>query len=64
MWQEILTALCLVLVLEGILPFLMPERWQRMMSGIGALTARQVRLAGLASMLLGTLCLYLVRQVV
>ena len=50
MWQDFLTALCLVLVLEGILPFLVPERWQRMMSGIGDLSPRQVRLAALASM--------------
>ena len=63
MWQDFLTALCLVLVLEGILPFLVPERWQRMMSGIGDLSPHQVRLAALASMVLGTLCLYLVRQV-
>ena len=63
MWRDFLTALCLVLVLEGILPFLVPERWQRMMSGIGDLSPRQVRLAALASMVLGTLCLYLVRQV-
>tara|TARA_Y100000748_G_scaffold301901_1_gene302982 strand:+ start:4838 stop:5044 length:207 start_codon:yes stop_codon:yes gene_type:complete len=61
MLQEILTALCLVLVIEGVLPFLMPARWQRMLSGITELSARQVRLAGLASMLIGTLCLYLVR---
>ena len=61
MLQEILTALCLVLVIEGILPFLMPARWQRMLGGIAELGVRQIRLAGLASMLIGTLCLYLVR---
>jgi len=61
MLQEILTALCLVLVIEGILPFLMPARWQRMLGGIVELGVRQIRLAGLASMLIGTLCLYLVR---
>ena len=53
--QEILTALCLVLVIEGILPFLMPARWQRMLGGIAELGVRQIRLAGLASMLIGTL---------
>ena len=51
----------LVLVIEGILPFLMPARWQRMLGGIAELGVRQIRLAGLASMLIGTLCLYLVR---
>lgn len=54
-------ALCLVLVIEGILPFLMPARWQRLLGGIAELGVRQIRLAGLASMLIGTLCLYLVR---
>ncbi|WP_425917009.1 DUF2065 domain-containing protein [Pseudomonas sp. GWSMS-1] len=28
MWQELVIALCLVLVLEGILPFLGPRLWR------------------------------------
>ncbi len=59
MWQEIGIAFCLVLVLEGILPFLYPRRWRGAVEQLAQLTDRQLRLMGLASMLLGTACLYL-----
>lgn len=61
MWQSLATALCLVLVLEGLMPFLAPGRWKRMLSSVAQLSDQQLRLAGLASMLAGTLFLYLIR---
>jgi len=59
MWQELGVALCLVLVLEGILPFLQPRRWKTVVVQAARLPDRQLRLIGLASMLLGTGLLYL-----
>lgn len=59
MWQEIGIAFCFVLVLEGILPFLYPRRWRAAVHGLAGLKDRQLRLMGLASMLLGTGLLYL-----
>lgn len=61
MWQDILTALCLVLVIEGLMPFLSPGRWRGALAQLSQLDDRSVRLIGLASMLLGTLLLYWVR---
>jgi uncharacterized protein YjeT (DUF2065 family) len=58
MWQEIGVALCLVLVLEGILPFLYPRRWRETIVQLAGLSDRHLRLIGLASMLLGTAALY------
>ncbi len=58
MWQEISVALCLVLVLEGILPFLYPGRWRETVVQLAGLSDRHLRLIGLASMLLGTAALY------
>ncbi|WAC42890.1 DUF2065 domain-containing protein [Pseudomonas sp. SL4(2022)] len=58
MWQELGIALCLVLVLEGILPFLYPRRWRDTLLQLMQLSDRQLRLLGLASMLLGTTVLY------
>lgn len=58
MWQELGIALCLVLVLEGILPFLCPRRWRMAVAHIAQLPERQLRMMGLASMLLGTTVLY------
>lgn len=58
MWQELGIALCLLLVLEGILPFLCPRQWREALIQLAQLSDRQLRLMGLASMLLGTVVLY------
>lgn len=59
MWQELSIAVCLLLVLEGILPFLYPRRWRGVIEQLVRLSDRQLRLMGLTSMLLGTALLYL-----
>lgn len=59
MWQELGIALCLMLVLEGVLPFLYPRGWRDALAQLTQLSDRQLRLMGLASMLLGTALLYL-----
>jgi len=61
MWHELVTAASLVLVIEGILPFLSPDRWRRLAISIARVDDRTVRLVGLASMLIGTAILYAVR---
>lgn len=58
MWQELGIAVCLVLVLEGILPFLYPRRWRGTVEQLIQLPDRGLRLMGLTSMLLGTALLY------
>lgn len=60
MWQEIGIALSLVLVIEGILPFLYPARWKEMVAMISEVDDKTMRLIGLASMLVGTGLLYLI----
>lgn len=61
MWQELLTALALVLVLEGLMPFWKPELLRRMVEMLAQLDDRSIRMAGLGSMLAGVLLLYVVR---
>ncbi|MEE4360302.1 MAG: DUF2065 domain-containing protein [Pseudomonadales bacterium] len=61
MQQDLATALCLVLVIEGVLPFLSPRSWRGMVAKLALSDDRSLRLAGLASMLLGAGLLYLVR---
>ncbi|WP_137818583.1 MULTISPECIES: DUF2065 domain-containing protein [unclassified Pseudomonas] len=58
MWQELGIAFCLLLVLEGILPFLYPRGWRETFTQLLQLPDRHLRLIGLASMLLGTALLY------
>ena len=61
MWHELVTAASLVLVIEGILPFLSPDRWRRLAISIARVDDRTVRIIGLSSMLIGTAILYVVR---
>ena len=61
MWESIVPALALVLVIEGILPFLSPKGWRDAMSQAAQLPDKVLRSIGFISMLLGVIILYLVR---
>jgi uncharacterized protein len=61
MWSELAVALCMVLVIEGILPFLSPRRWRSVAAMAGRVDDATVRLLGLSSMVVGATLLYFVR---
>jgi len=61
MLVEILTAICLVLVIEGILPFLNPAAYKRSVKAITDLPESQLRIFGLSSMIAGVVLLVIVR---
>jgi uncharacterized protein len=61
MSKFLLTAFALMLVLEGILPFLLPTVWREAFKRLTEMTDGQIRFIGLSSMLAGLLLLYLVR---
>ena len=58
MLQNFIVAACLVLVLEGMLPFLSPRGWRQAIQGLLSFSDRQIRSAGLVSMLAGVVLLY------
>ncbi len=58
--HQLAVAFCLMLVIEGILPFLYPRRWREMASLLAQIDDRTMRQIGLASMLTGTAILYLI----
>ena len=60
MWHDFLVALALVMVIEGILPFLSPGGMRRVMKASLELDDRSLRVGGLISMLIGVITLYLV----
>ena len=60
MWRELAIALCMVLVIEGILPFLSPQSWRSVAALAGRVDDATVRMLGLSSMVVGTALLYLV----
>ncbi len=61
MWRDLGVATALLLVLEGILPFLNPPGMRRLLAAMHGLSDRQLRIAGFGSMLLGVALLYILR---
>ena len=58
---DLLAALGLFLVLEGIAPFLNPQGVKRAFARLLEVRDRELRIAGLGSMLVGIIILFLVR---
>lgn len=61
-WTEILTAVALLLVIEGMLPFVRPSRYKQLVAQIVRMSDSQLRTFGLSAMLLGLLLLFIVRS--
>jgi uncharacterized protein len=58
MGTTFLLALALMLILEGVLPFLAPNLWRDAFRRITQMSDGQIRFVGLSSMLIGLLILY------
>ena len=61
-WSDLLAAVGLLLVLEGLLPFLNPNGTRRLFARLALLASNELRVAGFISMLLGMLVLFYVRS--
>lgn len=61
-WGDLLSALALYLVLEGVLPFVSPPGWRRSLALLARMTDGQLRLFGLGAMIGGLVLLLLVRS--
>lgn len=58
----LLGALALMLVIEGLLPFLNPTLWRQVFLRVLSMTDGQIRFVGLSSMLMGLLMLYILHS--
>ena len=61
MWSDLLAAIALVLVIEGIMPFVNPGGLRRALLMISRMSDNTLRFTGLTSMILGILLLNLIR---
>ena len=61
MVTTLLMALALMLVIEGLLPFLAPKLWRETFQRLMQLSDGQIRFFGLTSMIVGLLLLLLSR---
>lgn len=60
MWREIGIALSLMLIIEGIIPFLYPGRWRQLVATLADINNTALRMMGLGSMIAGVILLYLI----
>ena len=60
-WNDLLAAIALVLVLEGIIPFVNPGGLRRTMAALSQMGDETLRTIGMLSMALGLIILYFVR---
>lgn len=60
MWETFLNAVALMLVLEGMLPFLSPQTWREAFKKMTEINDNQIRFIGLTSMLAGLALLLII----
>nr|VFJ46640.1 MAG: hypothetical protein BECKFW1821A_GA0114235_101340 [Candidatus Kentron sp. FW] len=61
MWHDFLVAVSLVLVIEGVMPFLSPERTRKTLEMMLQMNNGALRFMGLSSMVLGVILLYILK---
>jgi len=61
-WNDLWAALALVLIIEGILPFINPGAFKRYLQSMQNLPEANIRWFGLTIMLLGLIALFVIRQ--
>ena len=62
MWDDLFAAVALLLVFEGIMPFVSPSKWRQYLKIIIEQPDRTLRTIGLVSMLMGAFLLIVVRS--
>ena len=62
MWPELLSALCLVAVLEGLVLFVAPGGWKRAAAQLYALSDGRLRVLGAVVLGGGLISLWILRQ--
>lgn len=60
LWHELIVAVALVFIIEGVMPFISPGRWRRMVETLAHYSDGSMRTVGLISMVFGVGLLYLV----
>ena len=61
-WNDLFAAIALMLIFEGILPFLNPDRYRKMLEMMEQISNSQLRTMGLVVMVIGAVLLTFVRS--
>lgn len=61
-WGDIFVGVCLLLIFEGIMPFIAPDKYKEYIKKISETDDNKLRVFGLASMIIGLILLFLFKQ--
>ena len=59
-WDDLLAALALVLIIEGVLPFLAPSKLKEVYKSVLDMPEKSLRMMGFGSMVVGLILLFLI----
>ena len=62
-WKILIVGIALVLVLEGIMPFIMPERYKRFLLHLSHMSPKALRTMGLIMMVVGVVIIIVMKRV-
>ncbi len=62
MWTLFISAIALVFVFEGIMPFLCPDIWRKLLKKVISQNNTTLRLMGFFSMLFGVVVLFIIHH--
>jgi uncharacterized protein len=60
-WADLLAGLAFYLIFEGLFPFAAPAQWRRSLAALAGLSDQQLRVFGLAAVIVGLVLLLGVR---
>ncbi|MEK9686907.1 MAG: DUF2065 domain-containing protein [Gammaproteobacteria bacterium] len=61
-WSDLFTGLSLLLIFEGLMPFIFPTRWKNLIAQVNGMSDAQIRVIALISIILGLLLLTWIRH--
>ena len=61
-WTDFVTALGLMLVFEGVVPFLRPAYWKQILFGLSEFSDFRLRVGSLILMMIGLIIVYVARS--
>lgn len=61
-WKILVIAIGLVLVLEGVMPFLMPDRYKRFLISLAHMDPKHVRVMGFVMMVAGVVIIVAMKK--
>jgi uncharacterized protein YjeT (DUF2065 family) len=61
-WSDLLAGIAFYLIIEGLIPFALPQRWRAALDQLARLEDHQLRSFGLGVVIAGLALLFLVRS--